>query len=463
MEYQKNLLKKYILYLLIGLLICLIGITGVFAETTTQTFSTFNTTAESLSNSIQCNNDVCVVYGVNHYNYDMNFEWGSNNSKTCINQATVSGTLSLNKDNFGMINQDFGYSNVYIVDNNIAHNCNYQVKDTYTTYTCTIDTLSTNFKIGYSLTAVGGQYSFNSIIYRNIDITCDTSTTQIIENNNQNTQNIINNNNSNTQSTINSSASNTQSIINSNKENLNSCYTNVLNKNQFEAKYSNGLTSQNRGVVYINYYLKKGNTYSFSTDISLSTYEYSIAIGRNQWPGEIAQNLLWETGYIRDKVYTFTSGYNGYVTLIVRRQDNNPFGINPLKSYNWQFQDGVFSKFVAYNEEFCINKLDEQNETSKGILGKIKDLFNFFSSDDDADITGLNNMAGWLPPGPLDSIINLPLNLFQALINTLSGTCTPVTLTLPFVNQQLILPCFDTFMSQYLTGFPPFLSFKFLF
>lgn len=53
-------------------------------------------------------------------------------------------------------------------------------------------------------------------------------------------------------------------------------------------------------------------------------------------------------------------------------------------------------------------------------------------------------MVGWLPPGPVDSIINLPLNLFNALTNVLSGTCQGVTLTLPFVNQTLTLPCFDS-------------------
>lgn len=108
--------------------------------------------------------------------------------------------------------------------------------------------------------------------------------------------------------------------------------------------------------------------------------------------------------------------------------------------------------------EVCENGNQAIDKTNKGILAKIKELFSWFSNDDDADVSGLNNMVGWLPPGPVDSIINLPLSFFNALTNTLSGTCQDVTLTLPFVNQTLTLPCFDSYMTRYLTHFGTFWS-----
>lgn len=59
-----------------------------------------------------------------------------------------------------------------------------------------------------------------------------------------------------------------------------------------------------------------------------------------------------------------------------------------------------------------------------------------------------DNMVGWLPPGPVDSLINLPLVLLNSLQNALSSTCSPITLTLPFVNQDIYLPCMSSLYEE---------------
>lgn len=77
----------------------------------------------------------------------------------------------------------------------------------------------------------------------------------------------------------------------------------------------------------------------------------------------------------------------------------------------------------------------------EAITNGIKGLFDFFKDDSQADLSGLGNSAGWLPAGPIDSLVNLPISLGQNLYDGLAETCQPVVLDLPFVNKELSLPC----------------------
>lgn len=101
------------------------------------------------------------------------------------------------------------------------------------------------------------------------------------------------------------------------------------------------------------------------------------------------------------------------------------------------------------------DKLTEQNETSKGILGKIKDLFNWLTNDDDADVSSAGDTAGWLPAGPIDSIITLPLTMLNNISSSLNKTCAPLDVNLPYVNKSVEIPCLSTIFNQ-ITGLNSF-------
>lgn len=88
--------------------------------------------------------------------------------------------------------------------------------------------------------------------------------------------------------------------------------------------------------------------------------------------------------------------------------------------------------------------ITKQDETNK----KLDDVKDSITSEDGPKLDGLNNSAGWLPAGPLDSILNLPLSFLQNLFTNLSKTCQAVSLPLPFVNKDLQLPCLNTIYSQ---------------
>ena len=101
------------------------------------------------------------------------------------------------------------------------------------------------------------------------------------------------------------------------------------------------------------------------------------------------------------------------------------------------------------------DKLTEQNETSKGIFGKIKELFSWLTNPEPADISGAADVAGWLPAGPLDSLINLPLTMLNNINSSLNKTCSPLNVNLPYVNKSVEIPCLNTIFNQ-ITGLNSF-------
>lgn len=261
------------------------------------------------------------------------------------------------------------------------------------------------------------------------------SANDIINNQNQNTQNIINNQNQNSQDIINNQNQNTQNIINNQNNLYTSCSNQTITQTYADSSITSSLLYDDGSIAtdsnfritdYVE--IKPNNSYNVKvSSVSMVTSSFCLY--------DKDKVLVSCTQYNRRSSITFTTGSNVYYFRSSLHKNSSPLTLTGI---------------------ICTNTLDEQNKTSKGILGKLKDLFDTLFSDDDADVSGLNNMVGWLPPGPVDSIINLPLSFFNALTNTLTGTCVSVSLTLPYVNKTLVLPCFDSYMSQYLTNFSTF-------
>lgn len=84
----------------------------------------------------------------------------------------------------------------------------------------------------------------------------------------------------------------------------------------------------------------------------------------------------------------------------------------------------------------------------EAITSGITNLISNITSEDGPELEGLNSSAGWLPAGPIDSILNLPLSLLNNVSTNLSKTCQPVNLVLPFINVNFQLPCINTIYSK---------------
>lgn len=91
------------------------------------------------------------------------------------------------------------------------------------------------------------------------------------------------------------------------------------------------------------------------------------------------------------------------------------------------------------------DKLDDTNDKLDDTNDKLDNLEDSLTSETPPDKLGeLNDSAGWLPAGPVDSLLNLPFTMLRNINNNLGGSCQPVVLTLPFVNTTMTLPCLST-------------------
>lgn len=87
--------------------------------------------------------------------------------------------------------------------------------------------------------------------------------------------------------------------------------------------------------------------------------------------------------------------------------------------------------------------------TNDDINNSINNLTDNIMDTSSPDVSSLSNSAGWLPPGPVDSIINLPITIFQSLLNVLNNSsCSPVQIPIPFINYTYSLPCISTIISN---------------
>ena len=94
----------------------------------------------------------------------------------------------------------------------------------------------------------------------------------------------------------------------------------------------------------------------------------------------------------------------------------------------------------------------EQTEAIEEQTEVISDMNDFLQDDSEPEVdsSALADSAGWLPAGPVDSILTLPLTFIQALLNVFqTDNCQPVVLPLPYLNgETLTLPCMRPILNQ---------------
>lgn len=137
--------------------------------------------------------------------------------------------------------------------------------------------------------------------------------------------------------------------------------------------------------------------------------------------------------------YGGAGGYIGNIDL--KFWSDKDFIVTPV-SRDYSGSGNIDPNDPDYNQN--PDNPDNPEEQGPGI-GDILD-------DSPPDLGGLGNTAGWLPAGPVDSILTLPLTMFQNIIKNLGNTCTPINLPLPYVKKDLTIPCFNTIVSS-LDGF----------
>lgn len=93
-------------------------------------------------------------------------------------------------------------------------------------------------------------------------------------------------------------------------------------------------------------------------------------------------------------------------------------------------------------------QLDEQKKAND--IAEEQKNFITDTTPPEVDSSSLSGASGWLPPGPLDSILTLPATLLSGIVDVFTGSknCHPVQLPLPYVDEDLALPCVRPLLDQ---------------
>lgn len=266
-----------------------------------------------------------------------------------------------------------------------------------------------------------GSYQLLNFIRTNDDISIDFSSGTVISQNqeiiNQNQQiingqnNIINNQNNNTDKVIDNQNNNTDKQIDSQK------VCNFYDKNS---------------IILDKQYLNSSGVPSSSTNYGVTDF---ISI--------TSSSEIILTKKLTENFQSNVCFYNINKTFI-----------SCLPQANLTENQKLIVPNNASFVRFTINKVLNEPQWSicqngnQAISGGLNDINSSINDSSSPDLDGLKNTAGWLPEGPIDSILNLPLTLLNSLTTNLSKSCSPVELPLPYIDKNLTLPCLSTIYSQ---------------
>ena len=238
---------------------------------------------------------------------------------------------------------------------------------------------------------------------------------EIINNQNNNTNNIIDNQNNNTNNVINNQNENTDKQIDSQK-----VCKNYDKSNKKEDGYlvSSGNVLYNKSWITTDYINILNSEIEVLKDLPNGNLAYLCFYNVNK---ETISCIELSTLHANQKINIPNNSY--YVRFSIYSNDKTPNSDN------------------RPTFKICQNG-------NQAISGGLNDINSSINDSSSPDLDGLKNTAGWLPEGPIDSILNLPLTLLNSLTTNLSKSCTPVELPLPYINKNLTLPCLSTIYTQ---------------
>lgn len=255
-----------------------------------------------------------------------------------------------------------------------------------------------NFNEVYALNTPAGYFSFTMERYSSINATAlpDGSVIDYSDNFNE----VINNQNQNTQDIIDNNNQNTQAIIDSNKSCTFYDKTSIFTDNKYLTSSADENSNNNFGISN---YIKIDSTTNINVLLSVTKSIYMCFYNINK-------SLI---------SCTTEANLTGSVTIPT---NSSYFRFSIYKSVNRPQLN------VCKNGSQAVTDAITDSDTSEAN----NDASNFFSGFQ-TDTYGLS------------SIITAPLNLIESLT---SATCQELVLPLPFVNENLTLPCMTTIYQQ---------------
>ena len=386
-------LKKFSLWLLLFFVICIVGISNVFGLETKTIYSN-----QTLDNSNQFNYGFVNAGGVDSITTG---SVGSRISgKTKYINFYLSQNVALNYTYTIRINfladdlqpyfslnhvKEISVCNSSSCSNSSIISIKKQNNNGFSTWVeLTFNPTQVGNVIGVTLGDNNGSFITGETFFgiSSVQIESKNANQDVIDNATNNTNNIINNNNSNTESIINSNKE-TQEII---KDQFNTCRDSVNLLNLPDGTYSNnGITVViSNGVITINGTSSSTSFISIPINLDLQS-NFSISLNNSAMGDSLSEVRLQISGSnfrsvslsVANNKRENLSTYGTYTSLMIRISSGVTITNGIIKP---QVQLGfVATDYEPYGEQICTNKLDEQNKTSKSILGKIGDILSYIN------------------------------------------------------------------------------------
>lgn len=226
--------------------------------------------------------------------------------------------------------------------------------------------------------------------------------------------------------------------------------------------YDTSMGGYNTSMRFLsNIPIVEGGTYKVTINYILASSNYTDI--KNHWTVDYGN-------YELESFSSTCSGLNCKIEYVITSSETSDYvwlqGNNSAVRYTFQ----QFNTYIAYmflplvevvSSDGSINLtpiidqnqtiIDQNNQTNE----KLDNIDNTLKDETPPNTDNLQNSAGWLPAGPVDSILNLPFTLFNSILDNLGTSCSPVDLPLPYVNKTLTLPCFNSIADK-IDGFNVF-------
>jgi len=89
------------------------------------------------------------------------------------------------------------------------------------------------------------------------------------------------------------------------------------------------------------------------------------------------------------------------------------------------------------NSQNEVNATNKNTEATKEQTSYLKD-----TTEPETDISALGNVQGIFPPGPADSLLNIPFKFLSIITSSFGGVCTPIKTGI-WKDVDVVIPCFS--------------------
>lgn len=107
---------------------------------------------------------------------------------------------------------------------------------------------------------------------------------------------------------------------------------------------------------------------------------------------------------------------------------------------------GIYSDTIKTIVEQANGNVKQAVDEVKEETKKTNDTITDTSSPDTED--SINEWSEKMIDNPLEAVVMLPLTILNSIKNSLSGTCSALNVPVPFINENINIPCISTIFAQ---------------